>query len=138
MSNHLDVEATQADVLRRLGGVDDPCSVAMGTPLSIVDLGLVRAVVAGADGAVTVTIAPTSPGCMVLPRIAEAVHDAALSASGVTRVEVAVDHGFAWSHHAMAEGARTALQQRRDRMVRELDIRPQQWKQPRSGGPAPG
>jgi metal-sulfur cluster biosynthetic enzyme len=126
-TSKLDIAATRTEVLRQLGTVDDPCSVAMSAPLSIVELGLVRGIDIGEDGAVTVTISPTSPGCMLIPRIAEAAHDAALSVPGVRSVDIAVDHGFAWSQAAMTEEARASMEERRNRMVRELDIRPRQW-----------
>jgi metal-sulfur cluster biosynthetic enzyme len=117
----------EAEIRRRLGGVDDPCSVATAAPVSIVDLGLVRRIEVDEGGRVDVTITPTSPGCMVLPRIAEAVHEAAAGVPGVREVEVIIDHDFMWTQDAMAPSARQTLTERRERLVRRLDIRPRQW-----------
>jgi metal-sulfur cluster biosynthetic enzyme len=129
-------EPIAAEIRRRLGGVDDPCSIATAAPVSIVELGLVRLIHVDADGAVEITITPTSPGCMVLPRIAEAVHDVAAGVPGVRSVEVRVDHSFMWSQDAMAPEARQRLAARRESMVRRLDIRPRQWmEQPQARSP---
>lgn len=123
----------EAEIRRRLGRVDDPCSVATAAPVSIVDLGLVRRIHVDGTGRVEVTITPTSAGCMVLPRIAEAVHEAATGVPGVREVDVRIDHDFLWTQDAMAPAAREALTERRERLVRRLDIQPRQWMRERSG-----
>jgi metal-sulfur cluster biosynthetic enzyme len=132
----VDVAGTEHEVRRRLAEVEDPCSVAMATPISVVDLGLIRAVTVDASGRVEVVISPTSPGCLVLPRLAEAVHRVTAAVPGVNSVDVTIDTTFEWSEAAMAPTARQALEERRSWAVRDLGLRPRQWKERAADGSA--
>ncbi|MBY0557398.1 MAG: iron-sulfur cluster assembly protein [Burkholderiaceae bacterium] len=55
--------------------------------ISIVDLGIVRDVQVGVDGACTVVITPTYSGCPAMQVIADAISEA-LRAHGVTRLSL--------------------------------------------------
>jgi len=83
-----------------LAGVMDPCSVGLGRPVSIVDLGLVVAM-AAADRTVRLVLCSTGPGCLLMPRIMESC-DAVLRMAGFEAVEVLHDPTFFWTPDRMS------------------------------------
>lgn len=85
-----------ADISAVLDRVLDPCSVAAGRPLGLVEMGLVLGW--RLDRATLyVTLCTTSGACMMAPHFIEAARDALLRLAGVDRVEIAVDHAFLWT-----------------------------------------
>ncbi len=84
-----------AMVWEALDQVVDPCSVAHGRPLSVIDMGLVRGV-EEADGAVTIKLFLTSPVCTMIGKFQEMAEDALLPIPGVERVTVEGDSGLDW------------------------------------------
>jgi metal-sulfur cluster biosynthetic enzyme len=106
----------------------DPCSRATDVPLSVLDMGLVRSVVAGPDGAVGIVMTTTGPVCTLVPVLAEGVHDAVRAVPGVQSVEVTFDSGYLWTPASMSERARQAREEWHDQQVRRLDLRPRQWR----------
>ena len=69
-----------------LGTVKDPCLVAAGFALSIVDLGLVRDLAVAEDGAVRVDMTFTEPGCPFTHHVVVAV-ERALAEAGFASVD---------------------------------------------------
>jgi ring-1,2-phenylacetyl-CoA epoxidase subunit PaaD len=96
--------------------------------LTLADLGVVRAVDVGADGAVTVTLTPTYTGC---PAVAEMRADlrAALTEAGYRRVEVRTVFSPPWSTDWISEEGR--------RKLAEAGIAPPARVPPRAEGPVP-
>ncbi|MDB4917566.1 MAG: phenylacetate-CoA oxygenase, PaaJ subunit [Gemmatimonadetes bacterium] len=76
--------------------------------LSVRELGIVRDVFVGDDGAVTVTVTPTYSGC---PAIRVIEHDiiAAIEAGGFARVSVQTTYAPAWTTDWIAPEAREKL-----------------------------
>lgn len=110
---------TQLDrdrVLEALNSILDPCSQAVGAPVGIVDLGLVRKLALSDDGdgtSVTVTIGVTEFGCMMGgPFVADAYRVLG-ELPGVSRVSVEHDTEFDWDPEDMSPSYRRRLERRR-------------------------
>ena len=91
---------TDADVRAALAGVYDPCSVAAGRPLSLVDMGLLLDWRLAA-GTLSVRFAVTFAGCTMAPHFLRAAEAELAKLPGVERVRVSVDTGFAWTPELM-------------------------------------
>ena len=125
-----ELTATES-VWKALDAVADPCSLVTGDPISIVDLGIVRDVRAE-DDEVVIVIAPTSPGCMVLPIISTMASDTAKAAIGNDSVRVELDRDFVWSSAAMSPEARARKEERQQAMVKALNILPAKQRKQRA------
>ncbi len=87
-----------------LGEVSDP-EIPV---ISIVDLGIVRAVEVLADDECVVTITPTYSGCPAMQVIADAVAEA-LRARGVAQVRLLTQLAPAWTTDSMSEAGKAKL-----------------------------
>lgn len=99
-----------------LGRIHDPCSIAAGRPVSVLDMGLVRGW-EREGGVLTVTFCVTFAGCTMAPHFAQAAaHDLAVL-PGVERVETVIDTSFVWTPDKMRAAAP------------EMRGRPQAWRE---------
>lgn len=98
-------------VAARLSTVLDSCSVAAGTPLSIVDMGLVQDSHLDGDGTLVITLRGTFPGCTMLPHFAEAAEQQL--ASEFDRVVVRLSSDTSWTPDALSVHAREVRARRR-------------------------
>lgn len=98
------------EALRR---VYDPCSQAWSRPMSIYDLGLVRAASIDDGGLAHITISLTAPFCMAIATIMQATEQRVGELDGVTGVDVQIDTTTPWSAELMTEQGRQWLAQRR-------------------------
>jgi metal-sulfur cluster biosynthetic enzyme len=87
---------TAQDVVRALETVQDPCSVAMQSPMNLVHMGVVEAVEV-IDGAVRIELLLTDPMCFFFKDILESVQDAVRPVPGVRTVEVFLSHNELWT-----------------------------------------
>ncbi len=78
-------------------------------PVNIYDLGLVYGIEIAADGALTITMTLTTPGCPVAGILPQQIADAAAMVVGVGPVEVYLVWDPPWSPEKMTEDARLAL-----------------------------
>ncbi|HAT32047.1 MAG TPA: phenylacetate-CoA oxygenase subunit PaaJ [Janthinobacterium sp.] len=76
--------------------------------ISVVDLGIVRAVELLPDGECVITITPTYSGCPAMAVIAESV-SAALRGHGLARVRLVNQLSPAWTTDWMSEGGKVKL-----------------------------
>jgi metal-sulfur cluster biosynthetic enzyme len=83
-----------------LGRIHDPCSIAAGRPVSVLDMGLVRGWVLD-DGVLTVTFCVTFAGCTMAPHFAQAAAEDLARLPGVERVETVIDTNFVWTPEMM-------------------------------------
>ncbi len=83
-----------------LAGVHDPCSVAAGRPLSLVDMGLLIGWQFDA-GVLAVTFAVTFAGCTMAPHFLRAAEAELGRLPGVREVRATVDTCFAWTPDLM-------------------------------------
>ena len=78
-----------------LNRVYDPCSVAAGHPLGLIDMGLVTNI-AIFNGSVSITLRVTFAGCMMMPTLAGAAEDMVAALPGVNHVEIDIDLNMTW------------------------------------------
>lgn len=106
-----------AAIRTTLDEIKDPCSLAAGTPLGLNEMGLVKHVAVGADGAVSIALRLTSPFCHMIGFFkAEALRRVG-ALEGVTSVELSADNGLDWSPRDIAPAA----QARRAVRLREME-----------------
>ena len=79
-----------------LADVVDPCSLSIGSPTSVVDLGLVQDVHVD-GGAVRIAMVLTDPSCVFWRDIRRHVADRVAELEGVTSVDVRLDTTTLWS-----------------------------------------
>ena len=95
---------TAGEVWSWLGEVPDP-EIPV---ISVVDLGIVRAVDVHDDGECVVTITPTYSGCPAMEVIAEDI-DKALRARGVNKLRIVTRLSPAWTTDWMSDAGKAAL-----------------------------
>jgi metal-sulfur cluster biosynthetic enzyme len=113
---------TEADVRRALREVEDPCSIVLGDPVAIEDLGLIEQIVIQGR-TVCVHLVLTMPNCVMFLDIASSVR-AAIEALGDLEVDVRLDHHKDWSEDRLPAASRRRLEQRRAAYRAHPDVRP--------------
>jgi metal-sulfur cluster biosynthetic enzyme len=83
------------DVRTALSCVYDPCSIAAGRPMSLIDMGLVTDWTFD-DGVLRVTFCVTFVGCTMAPHFVEAARAELAKVKGVRIVETHVDTEHVW------------------------------------------
>jgi metal-sulfur cluster biosynthetic enzyme len=83
-------------IMRELAKVPDPCSIAMGDPLDIDEMGLVEDVAIDA-GHVQVTLVLTDPSCVHFRSMQRFVVDLLSAVDGVQSVEVLMSTRQLWT-----------------------------------------
>ncbi|MFJ7078929.1 metal-sulfur cluster assembly factor [Streptomyces sp. NPDC098781] len=94
------------EINRRINSVGDPCSVAHGSPLGLVDMGMVESVVVGGDGHLRVGMRLTSPSCYMVGYFAEEIRERLADLPRITQVTVEFDNGLDWTPQLMTESGR--------------------------------
>lgn len=97
-----DTGPLQARVLKRLNLVQDPCSVAAGRPMGLVDMGLIDHVDIDSDGRVDIYLRLTSPACYLMTFLESESIEQVGDCDGVTVVRVHPDEGLDWSPSRIA------------------------------------
>lgn len=110
-----------------LDAVCDPCSLAAGAPLSVVDMGLVVSVDVTDDGDVDLTLCVTGPGCTYVGLLADASTAAVRGLPGVREVRVHLDPTLVWDPSRLTAAGAAAVAARRSRTVELLGLRPRMW-----------
>lgn len=93
-------------IMAALNRVHDPCSVATGRAMGLVDMGLIDRVEITDDGAVDVFLRLTSPACYLMPYLESESVTQVSTCAGVTAVAVHPDEGLDWSPDRIAEHLR--------------------------------
>ena len=101
------LESPEQLVRTALHRVVDPCSIAAGAPVSILEMGLLRGVSID-DGRVTITLRLTNPFCFQAELIRARICAAVGQATGHD-VVVDVDPSDDWEPEMMSAGARARL-----------------------------
>ncbi len=110
---------TGLDPLRvALRRVVDPCSIATGVPIDLLDMGLVKDLRLE-GGTARVELMVTSPLCTQIGLITGQIKDVLAGLDGVDAVEVTVDARAEWWPDMMAASARERL-----RALRPLPVAP--------------
>ncbi|MCQ4209144.1 metal-sulfur cluster assembly factor [Streptomyces longispororuber] len=116
--------ATTEQVHTALQDVYDPCSQSWQRPMSLVDLGLIRAVSLAPDGRATVRISLTAPFCMAVPTIMQSIEQKVGAVDGVSDVTVELDGGTLWRPELMTDKGRELLADARADDRRMLPLTP--------------
>lgn len=109
-----------AHVWTALDALKDPCMQAAGLDISLVGLGIVKAVEVDDDRA-RVTMALTEPGCGFTHVLVTQVEDALTPLVGTRNLEVRFDWSEGWSEDRMAPDAREVFARARGRSAPMLD-----------------
>jgi metal-sulfur cluster biosynthetic enzyme len=125
------VEVSEEQILSALDLVCDPCSIAAQSPLSIVDMGLIRGWTIDREGNLVVTMCVTSPSCTMGPHMVRAAEEALSKITGVKSARVEMDPSFFWSPESMTSRGASSLARRRQESVARRPVVPQQWRQSR-------
>lgn len=97
-----------------LDAVKDPCMQAAGLDISLVGLGIVRAVDVTSDMA-NVTLGLTEPGCGFTHVLMTHVEDAVRPLVGARELSIAFDWKEPWTEDKMADDARDVFKRARAR-----------------------
>jgi metal-sulfur cluster biosynthetic enzyme len=105
---------TMDAVNEALDKVIDPCSVAVGVPMSMRQMGLVRHVGILPGGIVEVHLRMTSPGCHMGALVFEpAIREEIGKIPSVTEVRIDFLEAIGWTENDIELGLRQQLQERR-------------------------
>ena len=95
-----------------LARVVDPCSIATGAPINLVDMGMVKDV-AAEDGNVRIVLRVTSPICLQASNIIAAVEEGVGGIPGVRSVNCSIDPDGEWMPNMMSSDAQARLRRLR-------------------------
>lgn len=113
----------EADIRTALAQVHDPCSVALGDPVTIEELGLVERIeIEGRK--VGVTLVLTMPNCVMFLDIASSVREAVAGLEDVDEVDVVLDHETEWNEGRLPDASKARLAARRHAYRTHPDVRP--------------
>jgi metal-sulfur cluster biosynthetic enzyme len=99
-------DASKSDLMRQLGKVVEPCSVAMGNPASICEMGLVEDVTL-VDGTARVVLCLTDPSCINYGRIRQYITDSLMQLDAVKSVQVTQTTEVLWTPDRVRRGPRS-------------------------------
>jgi metal-sulfur cluster biosynthetic enzyme len=104
----------EAAVSAIIDTVMDPCSLSVGVPLNIREMGLLTGVDIGEDGEVHVSMRLTTPGCFEgITKFSHDIERGLYGLEGVTRVRIDFGDGCDWSEADISEDGRAKLEARR-------------------------
>jgi metal-sulfur cluster biosynthetic enzyme len=112
MSEHAVDGPDESAVRTALESIVDPCSIATGVPISLVEMGLVKQITS-ADGHVTIVLRLTSPICWQGANILESVEKAAGTLPGVRSAKCILDPAGEWMPAMMSPAAHARLRKLR-------------------------
>ncbi|HET9486944.1 MAG TPA: iron-sulfur cluster assembly protein, partial [Chryseosolibacter sp.] len=99
-------EITRDDIFAWLALVKDP-EIPV---LSLIDLGVIRAVAVGDNGRVTIVMTPTFVGCPALDMMKSEIREV-LRKNGVAQVDIEITYKEPWTSDMISEQGRVALRQ---------------------------
>lgn len=108
-------EIDRRAVVQAVASVVDPCSIATGRPVSLVEMGLLLSVDVSERTAL-VTLALTSPVCLQAINIVAAVESALLELDGVEEARCRIEPTAEWDPAMMDPEASRALRRLRPRL----------------------
>ena len=103
----------QAAIREVLDTIGDPCSVSVGVPMGLHEMGLVEDICIDPTGAVLIRMRLTSPMCHMIGYFSVEIEDRLLALEGVSAVEITTDRGVDWTADYMTSAAR----ERRERSL---------------------
>ncbi len=104
-------------ILVKLDEIKDPCSVASGTPLGLVEMGLIKQLDISDEGQVAIQLCLTAPFCHMIAFFQKETAKRVGSIAGVSSVSLTPDNGLDWSPSRMSAPAR----KRREKMFAQAN-----------------
>ena len=105
---------TAEEIYDRLRTIKDPCSAYHGTPMDLVELGMVGSVDVGSvDGVVEVNLMLDDPLCIYAFDFMRQIETLLVDEEGVNRVVVGSSADDVWTEARISPGARERLRLRR-------------------------
>jgi len=98
-------DQSRSDLMQQLAKVVEPCSVAMGNPLNICEMGLIEDATL-VDGTARVVLCLTDPACINYGRIRQYITDTLMRLDGVESVEVTHTTEALWTPDRVKRGPR--------------------------------
>ena len=115
---------SEDQVTEALRSVVDPCSIATGVPIDLVDMGIVRGIKID-ETHVEIQLRFTSPVCLQAMNITSAIEDAVMAIDGVGQVTCDTRSGaWEWTPAMMAPSAQARLRRLRPMPETQLAQRP--------------
>jgi metal-sulfur cluster biosynthetic enzyme len=111
-----------------LEDVIDPCSITAGSPLSVVDMGMITGLTADDKGRVSIGMRATSAMCTMIAGIMKVAEDRISQVEGVTSVDVTLQSGPMWTEADMTARGRSTLNARRAASRASRPVKPHEWK----------
>ena len=109
--------ALRAQITAKLDEIKDPCSIASGTTMGLVEMGLLDTIGIDEDGAVLVKLRLTSPFCHMIGYFKKEAMRQIEALPGVTSVDLQADNGLAWSPSRISPAAAARRTLYLDRMA---------------------
>jgi metal-sulfur cluster biosynthetic enzyme len=100
------------EIADALGAVQDPCSVAAGAPISLLDMGLVRGWELSPDGHLDVRLDVTAPVCLMAGHFVADAQERLSAIEGIGDATVRIDPSGDWSPDRISAHGRSLLAQR--------------------------
>lgn len=100
-------------ILAELDQIKDPCSVASGAPLGLVEMGLIKRLDISEAGDVHIQLCLTAPFCHMIAFFKKESSERIGGLQGVASVSLVPDNGLDWSPKRMSPAA----QARRERLL---------------------
>ena len=102
----------RAAALARLDEIQDPCSVAGGTPMGLTEMGLIGSLEISDDGDVAIVLRLTAPFCHMIAFLQKEAVERVGALPGVRAVTVTTDQGLDWSPALITGAARRRREER--------------------------
>ena len=96
-TTNADTDERVAQLTRALSQVKDPCSLGIGRPLGLLDMGLVGQIDISDCGWVKISLVLTQPDCWFFFDITKHIEEACSSLEWVSGVEVEMDSSTIWT-----------------------------------------
>lgn len=116
-------QTCESDIRTALDSIEDPCSVAVGLPLGLAEMGLVERVeFAPGSGLVRLHLRLTSPTCMMAGYFATRAQEVLRALPGIEAVQVQIDQGLDWTPDMMTASAQQRRQHSLDLRLTESQV----------------
>jgi metal-sulfur cluster biosynthetic enzyme len=104
-----------------LDQIVDPCSIAAGTPIGLLDMGIVDSVEVRGDS-VSITLLPTFPGCIYTAVFAGEITRRLEKLDWLSEIRVDEARGLLWDEDRMSSQARERLRKARAQRRRRFEL----------------
>lgn len=119
----------EGEVVEALKRVYDPCSLASGSPMNLIDMGLVVGWELDDNNNFEATFCVTSKSCIMAKSFVEGAKEELAKIPEIGSIKIDVDVGILWTEDMMSPEGLSRIQQNRERYLAKANARPQQWRE---------